>query len=313
MKIFKIIIINIIILYTILFTFNVIYWLRINATYHNTSFWGLRNFHYDELVPFTIKIKTFDAFYNSRKDSMFRPIEGQEYEDKIPVILLGCSFAYGHVLPDNKILSAKLAQKAHRKIYNFAYPGWGVQEILYLFKNNETLKNITIPEEEGGKQYLIYWYISDHLRRMYHEFDQSSIYYYLTYQNINGNLSPIHQKHPFLDAYFIYKDYRFKVMVDEYAQLTDEEKYPFFNLHLAKILEEKNKLFPNAEFILMSSSEPFPEEETQLLDDMGIRVMYTQDLTGVDMENDPEWTYDIHPNAAAVELLSDALVKELDL
>ena len=286
------------------------------ADYLHTSIIGLRKYNVNAINPFTLYLKSFDSYYKIRGKGLFRPIEGLEYTKKAPIVIFGCSFAYGHMLPDNEILSARLAEKAKRKVYNFAYPAWGVQEIIYLFKHNDTLRNIekkAASEENNTIQYIIYWYISDHLRRIYHEFDFCSVYYYLNYEEKNGDLVPKNHKYPFIDAYYVVKNYKYYKSYEDFRYIPEETKYKFFNLHLKKIMEEKSKYFPNAQFILMSSSEPFPDKEVEILKNMNIRVLYTKDLTGIDMESDPEWTLDDHPNAAAVELLSDALIKELDL
>ena len=313
MKIIKVLILNFIFLAIILSCYNIYYYLQKNAWYFQTSVIRVALYYREGLMPFTIYLKSFDTFYKERKDSLFRPVEGLEYTDKTPIVLLGCSFAYGHILPDNEILSARLVEKAKRTVYNLGYPGWGVQNIIYLLQNNELFKNPKKLSKGEGTQYFIYWYINDHLRRMYCRFDISSIYYYLTYDKKDNSLIQRKNKHPFIDAFYVYKDYKYFENYKEFEQISIEQQYEFLNLHLKKIMEEKQKLFPNAKFILMSSSIPFPEEEEKILSNMNIKLLYTADLTGVDMETGPEWTYDMHPNPQAIELLSDALIKELDL
>ena len=166
MKIIKVLILNFIFLAIILSCYNIYYYLQKNAWYFQTSVIRVALYYREGLMPFTIYLKSFDTFYKERKDSLFRPVEGLEYTDKTPIVLLGCSFAYGHILPDNEILSARLVEKAKRTVYNLGYPGWGVQNIIYLLQNNELFKNPKKLSKGEGTQYFIYWYINDHLRRM---------------------------------------------------------------------------------------------------------------------------------------------------
>ncbi len=266
-------------------------------------------------LPFCAKMMSFDKYYQKRRSTMFRPIAGKEYTDKVPIVLFGCSFAYGHTLPDEKILSALLADKMKRTVYNFGFPGWGGETVLYLLKNDKELRNIK--KEGNGKQYLIYWYITDHLRRLYSPYWMTAQYYFLTYTEKNNDLYVTKHKHPVLDAYYPYKIYntnRIDINADEHTPM--EEKLRFFNLHLKKIMEEKQKVFPDAEFILLSSADKFPAEEEKIMKDMGIRILYIKEMTGIDvdgpsLESETEWLAEGHPNENAVKIIAEALAKEL--
>ena len=311
-KAITIILINILLIFIAVFIFNYLYFVKLTANNMDIPYYEVFSKHAYENIYFTLKMSTFDDFYKKREANMFRPVSGEEYTEKKPIILMGCSFAYGHVLDDNKILSARIAEKAKRTVYNFAYPGWGTQNIIYLMQHNQKLQNVK--KEGEGKQYIIYWYIYDHLRRLYIPFFFTDTYYALLYTEKNGTLVRKERNHPYIDAFYLIKDQEYKRVLTDYAERTEEmEKYRFFMQHMYRIKEEKDKLFPDAQIIVMSSSEPFPDQVVSDLEAIDIPVLYTKDLTGVDMENDPEWTYDIHPNAAAVELLSDALIKELGL
>lgn len=260
---------------------------------------------------FTYKMKSFDDFYKQLKEEhLFRPVAGSEYTDKNPVILMGCSFAYGHILPDEAILSAKLSEKLKRTVYNFGYPGWGTQQILYIMQNDNDMKNIKM--NENDKQYIIYWHISDHFRRLYSPFWSTNKYYFLTYKEKNNTLEKVNPKHPIIDSYYPYKTWKTNSIDKKAVSMSIEEKYRFFNLHLKEIMKEKNKLFPKAEFILLSTGH-FSEEENDIIKSLGIKLINIEDLTGMDLEND----YDLldetgHPEASAVECLSKYLAKELN-
>lgn len=311
MKIIRIILVNILIFGVLLFIFNYICFIKMTAHLMNTTFSDVFKNHLSlQNNNFTLKIKSFDEYYNKHSDTMFRPVAGEEYAEKVPLVLFGCSYAYGHLLPDYDVLSAQLANKTHRTVYNFAYPSWGTQEIIYLMQNNKKLRDVR--KDGMGKQYLIYWYIPDHLWRLYQPFMYNSTYYFLTYNAIDGKLSQVRHSHPVLDAFYIYKKYKYTKIYTIFEHMPDEWKYRFLNMHLKKIIEEKEKLFPNAEFIMLVTHD-MPHQEVEIINQLGIRVFFTQELTGINMEFDEEYTYENHPNEKANDILSDVLIKILDL
>lgn len=82
-----------------------------------------------------------------------------------PIYIFGCSFAYGEHLFEKDTFGAQLAKLTNRPVYNFAFPGFGVQHMLF------QLENMTMPSSKAPK-YIIYVYIHDHLRRLSTQFIQ---------------------------------------------------------------------------------------------------------------------------------------------
>ncbi len=95
---------------------------------------------------YTTKMTSYDDFYkNLFKKKLIRPIENYESELS-PIVIFGCSFAYGDGLNERQTFSHKLAKYVNNPIYNFSYGGWSVANMLYQIEHEPILKDMKEPE-----------------------------------------------------------------------------------------------------------------------------------------------------------------------
>ena len=94
---------------------------------------GIKNFHFD-----------IDHFPTPENGYGVSP-EGLNYKKK-PIILFGCSYAYGYQLEREQTLTYKLAQNAKIPVYNRAFTGWGIQHMLYQSKIEKLYEILPEPE-----------------------------------------------------------------------------------------------------------------------------------------------------------------------
>lgn len=82
---------------------------------------------------------SFDKSFYEFHINNFRPVENKN-NSKNPILIFGCSYAYGDNLKENQIFSHKLAKYTNSAIYNFGIGGAGVQHMYYML-NNIQMKN----------------------------------------------------------------------------------------------------------------------------------------------------------------------------
>lgn len=64
------------------------------------------------------------------------------YQDKKPIIIFGCSFAYGAMLNEEQKIHTKLSKLLKRNIYNFGQCGAGIQFMYSLLNTEDFFKQI---------------------------------------------------------------------------------------------------------------------------------------------------------------------------
>ena len=145
MKKFYIVLFNIIVLVFIYFGFE--YCLYLKSDDEKPFFYSVKS----------IKSQDWDEFYKTAhfKEPIFRN------KDLKPIVLFGCSFAFGFGIDDEQTFSYKLSKYTNRTVYNRGLCGGGIQHVLYQLRREDFYKEIPEPE------YVIYLYISNHIRRMY--------------------------------------------------------------------------------------------------------------------------------------------------
>lgn len=90
------------------------------------------------LQSYPLKIYSFSEFYqiNKKEDGYFRPESGIEYKNKPPILLLGCSYTYGHRLKYEETFGLKLSQFAKRHVINKAVCRYGVNTALFQLQHD---------------------------------------------------------------------------------------------------------------------------------------------------------------------------------
>ena len=254
-----------------------------------------------------------------------RDIFGENYNNN-PIIILGCSYTYGHGLKTEETFPYLLAELTKRPVYNFSSCGAdGLSSLAKMKSYNEgqPIKNA---------DYVIYLYMADHISR-YMDIN-------LIYNNYNIIFSSSKNK-------FITKitDIPVIKLILSYYQLNKiltSGKYPdnytryFTNSenYLKKvILSMRNEIsneYPNAKIIIIVYNEKvadlwgilktkfdsellYSDVWEELKEEPGLTVVKTKDITGFLFDKDYKLKEDIadwHPNAKAWEVFTPKFAKE---
>ncbi len=197
-RFFKIILINFLLILIILTFIEYLNFLSVVKYYAKAE---NRKYNY------SLHIDTFDTFYNYFKKNLMRPVENKNISAN-PVIIFGCSFAYGDNLKYNQTFSHKLAKYIKRPIYNMALGGWSVANMLYQIENDPLIKNMAVssPSTHTPK-YIIYVYGPWQDHRIYlHVFDLGDNRLCVHYNRKKNSDILIQQKlPPFLFSFYTIK------------------------------------------------------------------------------------------------------------
>ena len=303
-KYLKIFIVNFFIILFILITveFILVYALFKEQNWERTPF----KYHLANQVKAYFSNKYFDINKEIRKASYPENPSG-----KPPVAIMGCSYAYGLKLNDEETFAAQLSQYTGRTVYNLGIVGTSPREILYILENDE-LRSTLIKEEP---EYIIYPYISHHLKRLYTDirFYANSPYYRLT----DGKLQ-YYNKNKFITSSMIYR----KILEYKQRKMSDDEAFALFCIYMKQISEEVKRHYKNTKFVILiyedadgNSGNVLNENHNwQPLIQDGIIVLNASKITNVGLHN-PEYKIqnDKHPNALAWSLVVPAISNELGL
>jgi len=231
---------------------------------------------------------------------------------KPPIIVFGCSFAYGSYLEDEQTFSYKLSKLTKRPVYNEAFPGQGVQHMLYLLQNPEFYK-----KEEP--EYCIYLYMSDHIRRLYaptcSNFDILDGTYNLIYKEKKGKL--VLDKIGNDIVSYIKMSYLSQFLIHLYLNkfyLKNEKNQRNIAKYFIESKNEAKKHWKNTKFIVIIYDKIQQGEYIKSeLEKNDIKMIYMKDLTKERLSKRKYSFPDTHPKEKAWDLLTPLVVKELNL
>lgn len=266
------------------------------------------NKYYSEKIPY-FRHKT-DTTVQSLKDNMRKPC-GLKYNKK-PILIYGCSVAYGFALSDEESFGNQLSELTKRPVYNFAMSAKGLQHAYFLLKNDEKIS----PEPE----YVFYVFINDHLRRMYVDCNKIDNQNYLTYHIKNGEL--IENKQGTLSDKFYLASGLKNISYYGLKNIFKKQIFELAKTYLISMKKEVSAKYPNAKFVLINYDNGYYTELTQErvaeLEEEGIDVILLndefQDKLKMDSYKNPA-SKDIfrHPNAKAWKLVVKYLAEKYDL
>lgn len=254
----------------------------------------IREMKYDNVV----------GYYN------FRPVQGKGYK-KRPIILAGCSFAYGMGLKEEETLGYKISEITKRPVYNIAMVGKGLQHNLYVLQNKLYDKEINNPE------YFIYVIMSDQIRRLYSTVCLSDFIGYPEYVlDKNNNLTLKSNVYPLYKQFYVY--YFFKNLYYSYIGYKNYPQHSkLVNAYFKEMKKAINKEFPNTKFVILfygDYKKYFGLDLTEL-EKEDIIMIHTQDLSPVNIF-DKEYRQsetDYHPNETIWNIITPLLTKQLNI
>ena len=316
-KIFKIFFINILIFVLILVCFEfVLYKIdkdkepffqlvkNLNSVKFNSNYDEIKKAKFFEQEKYGIPFKNFRS-----------PVIYKEKSNK-PVIVFGCSFAFGLGLKLNQTFHYKLSKLMKRSVYNRALCAWGTQHMLYQLKQNDFYNEFPEPE------YIIYLYISTHIERIYkypfiNKWGSRSGYNYLRYIDTKYGLKE-EKRCQFVPYSKIYNEIILPKLMEAEAR---KNGFKLLEKHLTEAKKEVDKHWKNVKFVILDYEadnyfnnyrEALNKENVEKLKKEGFIVIKTSELTDVKLgDNFVIGGEDKHPNEAAWNLITPLFVKKL--
>ena len=338
LKIIKILSSNIIIL-TVIIVLSSIYTDKNINSFHNINYMNAHS----RIDESKINIKKYDTEKNNvirlkQTDKEFKKFcgeerikYGEEYKNLPPIVLLGCSYAYGHGLKTEETFSYKLSKITQRPVYNFS--GCGISGM----ESFGSLK-VFISENEANREiiknaeFVIYLYMHDHINR-YLELS----FLYNSYKEI------FPPKNKFEETLISIPLIRLICAVNKIRQISaggcKNIKYinKFINKseqYLKRIIgiinDEIHQYSPKAKFIIILYDEKISEDTgnlkimydseilnsriwQELKDENNIEIIHTKDITGFVFDKDYKLKEDIsewHPNEKVWDIFTPKFAKK---
>lgn len=317
-KTLKIIFINIVLFCLILFICDLIIYKNHANNYYKThpKIWKINKFKY---MPYLPNYLTDCEHYFNGNDNLIsgRLPDGLQYKDKEPIVIFGCSYAFGQHLNKDQIFSSKLSNLLKRPVYNRAISGGSFQNMYTQILSPIFYKDVPATDN------VIYVMIGDHYRRsLIRYFDILDIHILPHFSVRNNKLYQYNYKNNFLN--FIYSLYTVKyfnhINANKFInnpqnadKLTDLSVLYF--IESKKELEKHWKRKINFSIILYEDWEIlYKDKLKQKLEKEGFTVISTKELTDEDLRIEKWQMQDNHhPTEAAWDLLTPKIIECLNL
>ena len=233
-------------------------------------------------------------------------------KNKSPIILFGCSYAYGYNLEYNQKFGYKLSRILNRNIYNRALSASN-----YSFMYWQTTQDGFYKQVPPSKD-VIYIFMFDHFRRSYiYTFNLFLKEFYIHYSIKDNELIFDKYENPFKN--FIMSLYIVKLSYKNYNTVTDDALLYFIKSRENLEKHWKNELGKiNFTVILYDTAwEPpfynfYKEALRKKLKEKGFNVISTDELTNEDLTQ-PKYLMhnNWHPTEAAWDLLTPLIAEKI--
>lgn len=224
------------------------------------------------------------------------------------IILLGCSFTYGHLLKDNETFGAVLSDYTDKSVYNWGLNSSSPREILYLLHQKDIIKKLI--EDRSNVEYVIYTYIPDHIFRLYYNLSELSPIY-----KLKDNSKLIYKRNTPYNVTFLSRE----LQRVKYKYTSEEKRQKYFSLYIKEINEEIKKNFKfkdkNTKFVILIYYPEGIKDWNKISElDNNIITVNVSDIAQTDIYDDKYRISkdDIHPNAEAWKIIVPNLIKYLD-
>ena len=278
-------------------------------------------------IPDILEAVSDSAYYPRRYKE---PDNKNDFTKKAPILLLGCSYAFGTYLTSDTNFQGQLRKLTNRWVYNFGIPGHDNATALMLLEEEQKH-----PILKRKPEYIIYVYVFHHLQRNVEK------KYYNFYRK-EGFIPS--QKYNFLYNFYTYAHFKNRILEDMYwNDLEFKGHQELFIKLLSKTKKITDKLYPQSKFIvLIYSDENYDHPDGTLenmgysefklqklfdimesaefkkkIENLGIEVITTQELIGRKMDKPedrvPNDANRPHPTAKAWEEITPKFVERLKL
>ena len=305
MKIFKIIIINIIVIFLII----------ISAEMYSLKYIWSDNKKIDKIALTTyyealFKTISVEEYYNKLYNKVpvdgtfcpnFRPDENLQ-SNKPPVIFMGCSFTYGDNLQENETISSQFAKLTGRPVYNRACRGWGLSQFLYQAEREDFYTQF-----KSEPEFIIYTLIYDHINRLdKHKIIPLGKELQPKYKVKNNKLVRVKPK--FWDYLFVVQQYQYhKNMIRN--RVTNE----LLKLYFTQTEKEIRKHWKKTKLIIFVYGEIFAYEQAlkELENEKLYRVIWAKDLSDINLTDEKYRVDGWHPTDEIWKIFVPLLNKKL--
>ena len=268
--------------------------------------------YYNEMKHKYLNLGTLNIGLDDFRTPIIKPLS-----DKLPVIILGCSFAYGDKLNNDENFSGQLAKHTNRTIYNLGLGGHSHKSALYIMREYFPFINKHILKDNNQAEYVIYVYINDHLRRQYLNITHQVT---IEYEPVEIN-NRIHLKREKINKLLVCKDlslYRAlqEIWLEYQINNNFEQIFNLFCLYMTEINNEiKTKFHAKdkpTKFIILVYNE-YGNEDWNRLRNQGIKVIELNKILEVDINESKYKLLDGHPNAEAWKVITPKVIEYLNL
>ena len=312
-RILLIILTNIILFFIIIFSVEVIIWgcENIRIKIHKEQYLGRFPISFHPGVTEFNHIKLDD--FKAPVKNWIREPEGLNYK-KSPIVIFGCSFAYGLNLTNEQTFSYKLSHLTKRPVYNRAVPGRGIQLMYWQSTLSEFYKSV--PSSDT----VIYILFHDHYRRLYINFIDLFDLHLTGHFNKDGN-SLVLDGDNYLKNILI-SSYTYKKLHSKYVNWYinnpkhKEEITDLVCLYFVKTrnnLERKWKRKINFYIIYYNDHEILYKDVLfKKLRNYGFKIIETDKLSNIDLNSEENRNKEnSHPTENVWNILTPLIAKEL--
>ncbi len=329
-KIFLIFLSNIFLIIFLFFILDIISYQIIKIDHKKNHNWEIEDYGHNINKPYLLDCNSSNNCFSGLNGAIpgRKPI-GLEYKST-PLVIFGCSFAYGSYLDVNQTLGYKLSEILKRPVYNRALPGNGLQGMFFQARSSNDINNKEnifykfVPYSDT----VIYVMIDDHYRRILVDFFDYQCkeinLRYILYKNklklINNRINIIDYIKSFYFIRFINHHY-----VQDYIY-NKKNAETLTDLVLRYFIETRNELenkWQNQEnkklkFIIVFYDYyeiPYKEILRQKLEKNNFIVIDTDEITKEDLSSEKYNMIekDNHPNETAWNLLVPLIIKKAEL
>ena len=184
--------------------------------------------------------------------------------DKKPIIMFGCSYTYGFGLEENETFAEKLSGYTHRTVINRGKSGTGITYMFYQLSDDKVIKSL--PKDA---EYVFFNLIPDHFPRLFrYRSWVLSGEQLLRYKIRNNKLEQDKIRFPLLHSLFT------AIVVEEYLCNKNSSDMEGMKNLVIKLFSESDKLikenFKDAKFVILYIKNPFDKYDTydSLLEDI---------------------------------------------
>lgn len=253
--------------------------------------------------------------FKNPKSEYTRHLEGTNYTKK-PIVIFGCSFAYGFELKNEQTFSYKLSHLTKRPVYNRAFPGWGIQHMLNQVRQTAFYNDVPEPE------YAIFIMIKDHFRRLYTPSFMSAHLlggiFNLRYEYKNNELE---EKYPkgrlqeiFQSSYIVQKAEQFYINNILLNERNCENYLTFAIEHFIESKQAMQKHWKNTKYVVILY-QGFKNDELfkQILEDNGFIVISVPNDYYINTRDEKYESDTFHPKEEAWNILTPKIAETLNL